>query len=266
MSRIQLGGDIVLISWRSSDDPSSGTFSYGIDPTGRAEFFIWIRNSSEIHWKSGAWNGETFSSVPEMNLNYIYNFTYVSDEKSNYYTYDVYNPNITSRFVLDSSGQIRQLTWLESNQKWNLYWAEPRSSCSLNPCGAYALCNESAVSICSCLPGFEPRLPKEWGLFNFSGGCSRRNPLQCNKDKEGFLKIRQVGLPQNPQSSAVRVAELCEYACLINCSCNAYVFNGDCRLWTGDLIGTKLPATFGQDFYLKLNSFELPIPSKGSNT
>ncbi|KAK3002839.1 hypothetical protein RJ639_019002 [Escallonia herrerae] len=62
----------VLTSWRSSDDPSSGTFSFGIDPSGSAEFFTW-RNRSEIFWRSGAWNGKTFSSVPEMTLNYIYN-------------------------------------------------------------------------------------------------------------------------------------------------------------------------------------------------
>ncbi|KAK2977067.1 hypothetical protein RJ640_017591 [Escallonia rubra] len=255
----------VLTSWRSSDDPSSGTFSFGIDPSGSAEFIIW-RNRSERYWESGAWNGKTFSSVPEMTSNYIYNFSYVSNEKTNYFTYDLYNPNITSRFVLDSSGQIRQLTWLENPPQWNLFWAQPRSSCSLNPCGAYALCNESSASTCSCLPGFEPRLPKEWGLFNFSGGCSRGNPLQCKKDKEGFLKIRQVGLPQYAQSLAVGVAEVCEYACLINCSCSAYVSNGDCTFWTGDLIGTNLVATSGQDFYLKLNAFELPGPNKGSNT
>ncbi|KAK2977068.1 hypothetical protein RJ640_017592 [Escallonia rubra] len=44
----------VLTSWRSSDDPSSGTFSFGIDPSGSAEFFTW-RNRSERYWKSGAW-------------------------------------------------------------------------------------------------------------------------------------------------------------------------------------------------------------------
>ncbi|KAK2977077.1 hypothetical protein RJ640_017601 [Escallonia rubra] len=260
----------VLTSWRSSDDPSSGTFSFGIDPSGSEEFFSWSGNRSERYWESGAWNGNTltFSSVPEMSLNYIYNYSYVSNEKTNYFTYDLYNPSITSRFVLGTSGQVRLLMRLGS-QQWNLLWAQPREiSCSLDSCGANALCNESALPMCSCLPRFEPRLPREWESFNFSGGCSRRNSLQCDKDKEGFLKIRQVGLPPNPQSSAVGVAELCEHACIINCSCNAYAFvkNGDCTLWTGDLIGTNLLATSGQDFYLKLNAFELPGPNKGSNT
>ncbi|KAK2978973.1 hypothetical protein RJ640_017537, partial [Escallonia rubra] len=253
----------VLTSWRSSDDPSSGNFSFGIDPSGSAELIIW-RNRSERYWESGAWNGETFSFVPEMTVKYIYNYSYVSNEKTNYFTYDLYNKSITSRIVLDTSGQVRQLTWLHHSQKWDLFWARPRSYCSLDSCGAYALCNQSATSICTCLPGFQPSLPKDWGLFNFSSGCSRRNHLPCNKGKEGFLKVKQVNLPPYAQLLTVARADICEHACLVNCSCKAYAYNsnGDCSLWTGDLLGTKQLAEFGQDLSLKLNAFELPIPSK----
>ncbi|KAK3032646.1 hypothetical protein RJ639_036606, partial [Escallonia herrerae] len=109
----------VLTSWRSSDDPSSGNFSFGIDPSGSTELIIW-RNRSERYWESGAWNGETFSSAPEMTVKYIYNYSYVSNEKIIYFTYDLYNKSITSRFVLDTSGQ-------EAKDAYTLHWRYPFS-------------------------------------------------------------------------------------------------------------------------------------------
>ncbi|KAL4303553.1 hypothetical protein GQ457_10G018490 [Hibiscus cannabinus] len=59
-------------------------------------FILW--NKTENYWTSGPWDEQAriFSLVPEMRLNYIYNFSYVSDENESYFTYSLYNPSTIS--------------------------------------------------------------------------------------------------------------------------------------------------------------------------
>uniref|UniRef100_A0A8R7TMX6 non-specific serine/threonine protein kinase n=1 Tax=Triticum urartu TaxID=4572 RepID=A0A8R7TMX6_TRIUA len=55
------GAQVVgrLIAWKSSDDPSSGDFSCGLDPTSPALQML-IRNGSKLYYR-GVWNGATVS-------------------------------------------------------------------------------------------------------------------------------------------------------------------------------------------------------------
>ncbi|KAH1074038.1 hypothetical protein J1N35_026366 [Gossypium stocksii] len=77
----------LLTSWKNSEDPAPGLFSLELDPNGTNQYFIqW--NRSEQYWTSGAWDPQTriFSLVPEMRLNEIYNYSYVSNENESYFT------------------------------------------------------------------------------------------------------------------------------------------------------------------------------------
>ncbi|KAF8414019.1 hypothetical protein HHK36_002018 [Tetracentron sinense] len=254
----------LLTSWRNSEDPAPGMFTLELDPGGTSQYLIhW--NQSKQYWTSGTWNGQIFSLVPEMRSNYIYNFSYVTNEKENYFTYSVYNKSIISRFVMDLSGQIKQYTWLESSKSWNLFWAQPRKQCEVYAlCGPFGSCNEAVLPFCGCLEGFDPQFPKDWNLSDWSGGCMRKTPLQCElgttviRDEDRFLHISNIKLPANPQSLAVLNAEDCKASCLNKCSCTGYAYGSDgCSIWHGGLLGLQQSSDDDSDIYLRLAASDL---------
>ena len=95
-----------LTSWKSTEDPSPGAFSLEVDPNGTSQFFI-LRGSTRQYWTSGPWDEDSnlFSRVPEMRLNYIFNYSYSFSKDHSYFTYSLYNSysSIFSRAVLDVS-------------------------------------------------------------------------------------------------------------------------------------------------------------------
>lgn len=258
-----------LTSWKSDEDPASGLFSLEIDPQGTSQYII-LWNQTRRYWTSGVWNGQIFSLVPEMTSNYIYNFSFQSDDKGNYFNYYVYDTSMISRFVMDVSGQIKQLTWLEATKEWNLFWSQPRQQCEVfHLCGAFSLCNEKGLPFCNCLQGFQPSSQKEWNLSDWTGGCKRRTSFRCennsprNGEDHGFLPMSNMQLPDNPIPLAVSSISDCELACLNNCSCNAYAYDNNCSIWTGDLMNVQQYSDTGtgKDIYLRLAASELPSSS-----
>ncbi|XP_047160878.1 G-type lectin S-receptor-like serine/threonine-protein kinase At2g19130 [Vigna umbellata] len=255
-----------LTSWKNNEDPATGLFSLELDPKGTTSYLI-LWNKSEHYWDSGPWNGHIFSLVPEMRANFLYNFTFVSNDNESYFTYSMYNSSIISRFVMDVSGQIKQLSWLETAQQWNLFWSQPRQQCEVYAfCGAFARCTENSMPYCNCLPGFEPKSLSDWNLEDHSGGCERRTKLQCENlnpskgDKDRFLAILNMALPKHAQSVGSGKAGECESTCLNNCSCTAYAYNSrGCFIWIGNLLNLQqlsLDDSSGETLYLKLAASE----------
>jgi hypothetical protein len=74
-----------LTSWKNLEDPATGFFSLGRDPKGTNSIVI-LWNKSEQYWRSGPWNGQIFSLVPEMRDNHIYNISFVSNDNESYFT------------------------------------------------------------------------------------------------------------------------------------------------------------------------------------
>eukprot|EP00268_Persea_americana_P066073 TRINITY_DN891_c2_g2_i3.p1 TRINITY_DN891_c2_g2~~TRINITY_DN891_c2_g2_i3.p1 ORF type:complete len:815 (-),score=138.90 TRINITY_DN891_c2_g2_i3:249-2693(-) len=262
------GRNQQLTSWRSIEDPAPGPFSLEIDPNGTSQYII-VWNGFRRYWTSGEWNGQIFSLVPEMTLNYIYNFTFESDEKGNYFNYTVKDPSTISRFVMDVSGQIKQLSWLDQSKQWNLFWSQPRAQCEVfYLCGAFGMCNEKAMPFCECVQGFEARSQKEWNLSDWAGGCKRKTHLRCgnnssaNGEDDKFLPIPNMLFPEKPISRTVSSIDDCELACLNNCSCTAYAYDGGCSIWSGDLVNLRVASdNQGKDLYLRLAASELPTSS-----
>ncbi|KHN04306.1 G-type lectin S-receptor-like serine/threonine-protein kinase [Glycine soja] len=255
-----------LTSWKNNEDPATGLFSLELDPKGSTSYLI-LWNKSEEYWTSGAWNGHIFSLVPEMRANYIYNFSFVTNENESYFTYSMYNSSIISRFVMDVSGQVKQFTWLENAQQWNLFWSQPRQQCEVYAfCGAFGSCTENSMPYCNCLPGFEPKSPSDWNLVDYSGGCERKTKLQCenlnpsNGDKDGFVAIPNIALPKHEQSVGSGNAGECESICLNNCSCKAYAFDSNgCSIWFDNLLNLQQLSqddSSGQTLYVKLAASE----------
>ncbi|KAF7823075.1 G-type lectin S-receptor-like serine/threonine-protein kinase [Senna tora] len=256
-----------LTSWKNSEDPAPGLFSLELDPAGSNSYLI-LWNKSEQYWTSGPWNGQIFSLVPEMRLNYIYNFTFVTNENESYFTYTVYNSSMISRFVMDVSGQIKQLNWLENSQQWNLFWSQPRQQCEVYAfCGAFGRCTETSQPFCSCLPGFEPKNQSDWNLSDFSGGCVRKSKLQCESSdpskgkKDRFMPLTNMASPNHSQSVGAGNAGECESACLNNCNCSVYAYDSNgCSIWNSTSILSlqqlSQDDSNGETLYLKLAASE----------
>ncbi|KAF3975163.1 hypothetical protein CMV_001562 [Castanea mollissima] len=255
-----------LISWKNSEDPAPGLFALELQQNTSSYIIRW--NKTVPYWNSGPWDGKIFSWVPEMRANYIYNFSYVSNENESYFTYSLYDPSIISRFVMDISGQIQQLSWLESTKQWNLFWSQPRTQCEVYAfCGPFGICNQQSLPFCSCLKGFQATSSNNWNLSDFSAGCARKTSLQCGNDslangkRDKFWEMPNMKLPDHPQTVAVGSSSECESACLNNCSCTAYAYGANCSIWIGDLLNLKQLTssdTTGGTLYLKLAASELP--------
>ncbi|XP_059623137.1 G-type lectin S-receptor-like serine/threonine-protein kinase At1g11300 [Cornus florida] len=52
------GERTLLTSWKTSSDPSTGSFTYGMNPLDIPELYVW--NGSHTYWCSGPWNGQIF--------------------------------------------------------------------------------------------------------------------------------------------------------------------------------------------------------------
>ncbi|KAE9456436.1 hypothetical protein C3L33_11644, partial [Rhododendron williamsianum] len=222
---------------------SPGVFSVEADPEGTNQFFI--LQGSQKYWTTGMWNGLIFSEMPEMRLNYVFDYTYFSNENGSYFTYSMYNPSIISRLMLDTTGQVAQLTWLESVGQWNRFWSQPRGQCDVYAyCGTFATCNQITQPFCQCLRGFEPNSVGDQNAGDMSGGCMRKAPLQCGNDsavngrKDQFLHIAKVRLPANSiVLSQVKSVGDCKLACFSNCSCSAYTYSvSGCSIWGNELL------------------------------
>jgi hypothetical protein len=185
----------MLISCKNSEDPAPGLFSVGLDPSGSNQICL-MWNRSQIYWSSGVWDGTSFSNTHEMRLiNSIYNFSLVSDGNGSYFAHSLYNPTHRSKLVLKSTGQMQLYTWLSGPWVWTTFWFVPRDLSDVySYCGAVGAYRENSSSPCERLKGFEPFLMNHTILNDWSGGCVRKYPLQCenntyaNGKEDWFLK------------------------------------------------------------------------------
>nr|XP_043613601.1 G-type lectin S-receptor-like serine/threonine-protein kinase At2g19130 [Erigeron canadensis] len=259
----------LLTSWKSTDDPAEGLFSLELNPNKKEYIIKW--NRSTQYWTSGPWDEQQkiFSLVPEMRLNYIYDFSYVTNENESYFTYSLYNPALISRFIMDVSGQIKQLSWLPESQQWNLFWSQPRQQCEVyDYCGAFGSCRDSVLPFCNCLTGFIPRSQSDWDITDFSGGCVRKTELQCGRNSEryGFLPISypNTAKPPNSTSLAIGNAGECQRSCLTNCSCRAYAYDDSgCSIWDTELLNLSENNNEIQ-LYVKVAKKDLPTKKKNN--
>ncbi|KAL6314139.1 hypothetical protein AAG906_011880 [Vitis piasezkii] len=240
-------GNLILTNGNSNIlGPRPRACFLKMDPETHQFVIMW---NSQMVWSSGVWNGHAFSSVPEMRLNYIFNYSYFEDMSEAYFTYSLYDNSIISRLLVDVSGNIKQLTWLDRSG-WNLF-------CS---------CNNQTTPICQCLYGFRPNSTGDWMMNQFRDGCVRKTSLHCddltsvNSEKDKFLKMANVKFPQSPQILETQSIETCKMTCLNNCSCNAYAHNGSCLMWDGILLNLQQLSKKdpdGRTLYLKLAASEL---------
>ncbi|RLN28864.1 G-type lectin S-receptor-like serine/threonine-protein kinase [Panicum miliaceum] len=265
------------VSWRNHTDPSPGIFSIVMDPNIEAQYlFIW--NNSWPYFTPGKFNPQTgaFSGIPAMTAisqpHSIYSYDYVNNDKEEYFLLTIKDDNIFLRTVIDPSGQQKGMVWLEQKQDWMLYFAQP-SLCSVySSCGAFSWCAMDSVPMCSCLRGFSARSPTEWKSGNYTGGCTRNVALPCSlssgssmpsmsrrHEEDRFYIIKNVRLPDGSETVQAASKSDCEVACLNNCSCLAYSYNGTCSFWHIDLMNLQQdPDNKGDSIFIRLPASEIP--------
>ncbi|XP_038711034.1 uncharacterized protein LOC120005476 [Tripterygium wilfordii] len=239
------GKKVQLTSWKSPSDPSMGSFSCGVISTHvSAEIFVW--HNSRPYWRSGPWNGQVFIGLPSMNSFYSDGFDVVDDpDGTTSFNFKFSPASNSSYFVLDSQGKVVQRHRNLAADIWSSFVSE----CDIyGYCGPFGICNSQDFPICSCLRGFKPKSGMEWESGNWSSGCVRSQPLQCERinsglqegKEDGFLKLEYVKVPDFAQWSSIPEID-CKQECLKNCSCAAYAFDSGigCMSWSGDLIDIK---------------------------
>ncbi|ONI18593.1 hypothetical protein PRUPE_3G225200 [Prunus persica] len=260
----------ILTSWKNSRNPAPGLYSLEVDPNG-SNSFILLWNRSKQYWTSGSWNASSniFSLSPEMRLNYVYNYSFVSNENGSYFTYSLYDPKKVSPFMMSVSGQIQQLIWFTPSRPSKIFWSLPRQQCAVHLiCGAFGSCNEKSGVLCNCLMGFKQKSPRDWALQDYSGGCQRKTNLQCGNStsvigtKYQFLEMHSMSMSENELHVKVGSAKKCESICLNNCSCTAYAYESSnaCSIWIGDLLGVQelvADDAGGRTLYIRLAASEL---------
>ncbi|KAI3446955.1 hypothetical protein Pfo_003620 [Paulownia fortunei] len=257
------GLDRVLKSWKSSNDPSTGNYSFLIDSSGFPQLFLMGSGSVE-RFRSGPWNGERFSGSPGLKPNPIYTFEFMFNHEEIYYSFQLINSSVFSRLVLNPNGVLQRFTWNYRNQVWTTLINAPADNCDYyGLCGGYGSCDIGNNPVCSCLDKFKPKAPKDWATTDWSSGCHRKTPLNCKSD--GFIKYSGVKLPDTRNSWYNQSMSLkeCEQMCLKNCSCMAYSNidirgkGSGCLLWFDDLMDVRILGENGQDIYIRMASPEL---------
>lgn len=262
----------VFRSWKSSNDPSLGNFTMGVDPNGGPQIIIWDQNMGR-RWRSGQWNSVIFTGIPNMSdiASFLYGFklSQPDENRTQYFTYDPSDPSALLRFSLTWEGREQQSRWDDDRKTWTVMQTQPDPGnvCDLyNHCGNHATCDNFEAVKCSCLDGFRPKFPDQWSQGNWSGGCERRVKLQCQRTngsagEDGLKGLKHVKLPDssNLLLSAGNI-DACETSCLGNCSCTAYAFISGigCMTWEGDLVDLQhLDEAANLQFFYRVHRSEL---------
>ncbi|KAF8414025.1 hypothetical protein HHK36_002024 [Tetracentron sinense] len=254
-----------LTSWNNANDPSAGDFSFSLDPPESPQLVL--RKGSQKQYRAGPWDGVRFSGTPELKTNPVFSPVFMSKPEEVYYTFEINDNSILSRFVVSQFGLLQYLTWSAHSREWVIMVTLQRDSCdTYGMCGAYGTCNVKDPN-CKCLKGFTPKSPNEWNLVDWSSGCIRKSKLDCGTG-EGFVKYTGLKLPDKShvRGNKSMSRKECEAECLKDCSCMAYSkidLNGDgsdCAVWFEDLIDIRQFTDSGdtkEELYIRMARSEL---------
>ncbi|KAA8523810.1 hypothetical protein F0562_010233 [Nyssa sinensis] len=259
---LDTGLDQYLTSWKSINDPSTGDFTYKIKNDGLPQYVISMAAITKFRVVS--WNGLRLNGVPWLSIPFVTPILAFHENKLFTY-YERYNNSVSIRVVLNQSGLLQIYVLGERSTEWALVYSVPRDPCDYyGQCGANGICKIYKSPICECLKGFTPKSLQEWAILDWSGGCTRRTPLDC-RSGQGFAKVVRVKLPDllDFRLNKSMTAEECNAECSKNCFCTAYAIsdvNGSgCLMWFGDLIDVRelSEKDNGEDIYIRLAASEL---------
>ncbi|KAH7833931.1 hypothetical protein Vadar_011202 [Vaccinium darrowii] len=193
------GLEWFLTTWKSRDDPGTGEYSYRVEPSELPQL-VMFKGSIRV-WRIPAWLARHPSAKPEATPSFMFNGTYVNNSDEVYMFYTLSNASNVGRMFVDELGYLKQMLWVG---RWAEFYSIPRDQCGVyGRCGVYGYCNSNVAGEfeCTCLPGYEPRLPEDWYLRNASGGCiKKRETLSMCGNGEGFVKVAYVNIPDTSKA------------------------------------------------------------------
>jgi hypothetical protein len=258
------GRETFLSSWKSTEDPAPSEYSMRIDPRGLPQ--LADMEGTMIKHRAGSWNGLIFTGRV-LRPNPVFEYEFVLNEEEVFYGFKLRNTSVFSRLLVNTLGVGQRFNWVDRTQSWELFSTCQTDECdNYGLCGAYATCNINNSPVCTCMEGFLPKSLKHWDSADWSDGCVRRTPLECN-DGDGFHKRTGVKLPDTSSSwyNKSMTLQECKGMCLKNCNCTAYASldvrggGSGCVLWFGSLIDIREFSDGGQDLYLRMAFSELGI-------
>ncbi|CAI0467933.1 unnamed protein product [Linum tenue] len=248
-----------LTSWRSVDDPGTGQFSYKLNPSGSPQLFLY--RGINPYWRNVPFPWKSYE---------LFNDSFVNNELELSYSYTPGDASALMRVVIDPLGLLKFLAWDHGDGEWKVFFSSPKQMCDFyGSCGPNGKCYSSIVFPyeCACLPGYEPRYPRNWKLRDGSSGCVRKQ-LESSSicgSGEGFVRVEKVKIPDTSAAAWMNlsVSKLnCEAECRKNCSCSAYATydNGkgtSCWTWHGELMDTVNLPVDAYDLYVRVDAHEL---------
>ncbi|KAF8024016.1 hypothetical protein BT93_F1271 [Corymbia citriodora subsp. variegata] len=262
---LKTGFEWHLTSWRSTDNPSSGDYTYGLTINGLPQLEVLYKGFMK-KFRSGPRNGVHFPGNPQSEIT-LFKPMFVYNETDVYFEFESINDDIITIVRLNQSGLVQCILGKKESSSWDVVVSMPREPCdNYGECGANGVCTISEDPRCQCLQGFMPKSPDEWEMLNSSSGCIMTVQLNCSR-QEGFLKLSQLKLPDliDFWLNKTMSLEECKVECLKNCSCRAYA-NSDvrgggsgCLMWFGDLIDIResQQVNYEQNLYIRLPASQL---------
>ncbi|KAM7498783.1 hypothetical protein LguiA_023197 [Lonicera macranthoides] len=253
------GHNRYLTSWKGTNDPSIGEYTYGIEIVGLPQGVTHKKSESEKRFHTGACYGLRFSGISMLLHSFRHVFVTSTDET--YYMFECSN-SIILRDVLNQLGTVDRYVLSEGSSEWVVTYRKPSNIC--DNFGQYCpngICRMQGSPTCECLKGFVPKKQSKWDFLVRFSGCVRSTPLNCQQG-DGFVKLKRVKSPDLLRFWLNKSMDLdeCKAECLKNCSCMALA-NSDirdrgsgCLIWFGDLIDIRefSEETSEQDIYLRL--------------
>ncbi|XP_050286196.1 G-type lectin S-receptor-like serine/threonine-protein kinase CES101 [Quercus robur] len=101
-----------LTSWISENNPAKGTFTLtaGFNMDDESMLVIWWQGNT--YWISGNWQNGHFEFVPRFSNERDISFSYISNENEKYFTYYLNKNRTLSRYMIDFTGAILEMTGL----------------------------------------------------------------------------------------------------------------------------------------------------------
>jgi hypothetical protein len=250
-----------LVAWKGPDDPSTGEFSCGADPSSNLQISVWKGASPYYRttvFRGISVSGDTYRIRSNTTSSIVYYVTIVNQGDGFYFMYSVSEGSPYTRVLLDSTGKLMFLTWNNYSSSWIVISEAPYECDLYNSCGPFGYCDFRGIApTCRCLDGFEPID----GLSS-SRGCRRKEALKCEKENH-FLTLPGMKVPDKFLHVRNRSFDQCTAECSRNCSCVAYAYANissnagamadpsRCLIWIGDLVDTGNQG-IGENLYLRL--------------